>query len=262
MAHHLPPSESQLLPPAAHGPLSDMPAFFLDEVGGHHRLGLDVTAVYQALHPQTCPDGSLVAWFHQQAVAGGYQYGTDYWFHITPAPEQLNIFIGLEMACRLSQSQTGPLAEKLYRHVQALRERMVQALNLSDAISVAPALEKAEQPINTAQAQWLKKLAGAESQRTGEHSQTVWARFQSHFGINSYLNLPADRFEEACLYFTERKKDPASPVVSCLDASHDEVPPWADLQDLDLLCELKGCQAQAQRIRQVAFAELQKLLNS
>ena len=54
--------------------------------------------------------------------------------------------------------------------------------------------------INPAQAQTLKELVNSISRRTGKHHQTIWTAFQSRFSVNSYLELAADRFEEACSY--------------------------------------------------------------
>lgn len=256
MASHLPHFHSKPIP-SSHGLLSDMPALFLDKVGGYQRLGLDVTAIYQVLNPQS-PD-SLVEWFHHHALAGGCEYGTDYWFHVTPNLEQLNIFMGLDMACHLSRSQTGPMANKLYQYVHGLRDQIAQALDFC----AAPAGEMHQQPISTVQAQWLKNMARAEVERSREHPQTVWTAFQHHFGVNSYLNLPTGRFQEACAYFNGRKRDVATAAAPCHEPNKDEVAPLTTyLRELLLLCELKGQQAQAQRIAQVAFHELEKLLSS
>lgn len=52
--------------------------------------------------------------------------------------------------------------------------------------------------ISPAQAQALKELVNAEVRKTGKHHQTVWTAFQHHFEVNSYLELPASRFDEAC----------------------------------------------------------------
>lgn len=52
--------------------------------------------------------------------------------------------------------------------------------------------------INPAQAQALKELVNAEVRKTGKHHQTVWTAFQHHFRVNSYHELPAARFDEAC----------------------------------------------------------------
>ena len=54
--------------------------------------------------------------------------------------------------------------------------------------------------INPAQAQALKELVNAISRRSGKHHQTIWTAFQSRFEVNSYLELAADRFEEARSY--------------------------------------------------------------
>jgi hypothetical protein len=52
--------------------------------------------------------------------------------------------------------------------------------------------------INPAQAQALSELVIAETKRTGKHYKTVWGSFNRHFRVNSYHELPAARFDEAC----------------------------------------------------------------
>lgn len=52
--------------------------------------------------------------------------------------------------------------------------------------------------INPAQAQALSELVIAETKRTGKHYKTVWGSFNRHFQVNSYHELPAARFDEAC----------------------------------------------------------------
>lgn len=59
--------------------------------------------------------------------------------------------------------------------------------------------------INPAQAQALKELVNAEVRKTGKHHQTVWTAFQSHFEVNSYLELPAARFDEACQWLGSKR---------------------------------------------------------
>ncbi len=52
--------------------------------------------------------------------------------------------------------------------------------------------------ISPAQAQALSELVIAETKRTGKHYKTVWGSFNRHFQVNSYHELPAARFDEAC----------------------------------------------------------------
>ncbi len=54
--------------------------------------------------------------------------------------------------------------------------------------------------ISPAQAQALSELVIAETKRTGKHYKTVWGSFNRHFRVNSYHELPAARFDEACLW--------------------------------------------------------------
>lgn len=68
--------------------------------------------------------------------------------------------------------------------------------------------------ISPAQAQALKELVNAEVRKTGKHHQTVWTAFQSRFEVNSYLELPAARFDEACKWLGgERIKASPPPAI-------------------------------------------------
>ena len=68
--------------------------------------------------------------------------------------------------------------------------------------------------ISPAQAQALSELVIAETKRTGKHYKTVWGSFNRHFRVNSYHELPATRFDEACKWLGgERIKASPSPAI-------------------------------------------------
>lgn len=68
--------------------------------------------------------------------------------------------------------------------------------------------------ISPAQAQALSELVIAETKRTGKHYKTVWGSFNRHFRVNSYHELPAARFDEACKWLGgERIKASPSPAI-------------------------------------------------
>lgn len=52
--------------------------------------------------------------------------------------------------------------------------------------------------ISPAQAQALSELVIAETKRTGKHYKTIWGAFNRHFQVNTYTQLPASQFDEAC----------------------------------------------------------------
>ena len=112
--------------------------------------------------------------------------------------------------------------------------------------------------LTTAQAQLLKDLARVEVKLTGYHPQTVWTAFQHHFEINSYLNLPANRFEDACAYFNARKNHLSQTAAP--NQSSTEIQPGLYLENLHHLCKLKGLQKEADGIIQTAFNGLENLL--
>lgn len=74
----------------------------------------------------------------------------------------------------------------LFQHFMPRMEAAMQA-SANDYTRISPA-----------QAQALSELVIAETKRTGKHYKTVWGSFNRHFRVNSYHELPAARFDEAC----------------------------------------------------------------
>lgn len=74
----------------------------------------------------------------------------------------------------------------LFQHFMPRMEAALQA-SANDYTRISPA-----------QAQALSELVIAETKRTGKHYKTVWGSFNRHFQVNSYHELPAACFDEAC----------------------------------------------------------------
>lgn len=72
----------------------------------------------------------------------------------------------------------------------------MEAELLEQMLASRPAIDY--ERISPAQKQALKELVNAQVHKTGKHHQTVWTEFQTHFRVNSYHELPAARFDEAC----------------------------------------------------------------
>lgn len=49
----------------------------------------------------------------------------------------------------------------------------------------------------------VNAIAGPDSKMRA----AIWSRFQKHFAVNSYKELPADRYEEACLYLNAKGEE-------------------------------------------------------
>ncbi len=75
--------------------------------------------------------------------------------------------------------------------------------------------------ISPAQAQDLKELAHAIVESKVQTFAETWARLHKKFKVNSYLELPAARFEEAREYL--QAKMPAPEPTSCLRATVEKV---------------------------------------
>lgn len=62
---------------------------------------------------------------------------------------------------------------------------------------------------------------------SGKDRPYAWSRFNNHFRLSSYKNLPANRFDEACEYIKtmqdDRKKNPLPPPAQTSHLSPDQV---------------------------------------
>lgn len=84
---------------------------------------------------------------------------------------------------------------------------------LEQMLASRPAIDYTR--ISPAQAQALSELVIAETKRTGKHYKTVWGSFNRHFRVNSYHELPATHFDEACQWLGgKRIATKAAPATS------------------------------------------------
>lgn len=123
--------------------------------------------------------------------------------------------ISLDMAKELSMVESNEQGRAARRYFINMERIAIQAIKdqLAQALASRPAIDY--ERISPAQAQALKELVNAEVRKTGKHHQTVWTAFQHHFGVNSYLELPATHFDEACQWLGgKRIATKAAPATS------------------------------------------------
>ena len=138
----------------------------------------------------------------KQTGRGGNRRSKDY--HLT-----------LDMAKELSMVESNEQGRAARRYFINMERIAIQAIKdqLAQALEARPAIDYTR--ISPAQAQALKELVNAEVRKTGKHHQTVWTAFQHHFQVNSYLELPAARFDEACKWLGgKRIATKAAPATS------------------------------------------------
>ena len=122
--------------------------------------------------------------------------------------------ISLDMAKELSMVESNEQGRAARRYfinmeriaIQAIKDQLAQALEAKTAIDYTR--------ISPAQAQALSELVIAETKRTGKHYKTIWGAFNRHFQVNTYTQLPASQFDEACKWLGgERIKASPSPAI-------------------------------------------------
>jgi phage anti-repressor protein len=144
-------------------------------------------------------------WVKARILKFGFIEGTDFLKIIGP-PEKGNqkrggnrkgttdYHLTLDMAKELSMVENNAKGREARRYFMECEKQVLAALTVhpTDRIDYAR--------ISPAQAQHLKELV-ADTVASGKqtHPET-WARLQRKFRVNSYLELPAARFDEACDY--------------------------------------------------------------
>lgn len=125
--------------------------------------------------------------------------------------------ISLDMAKELSMVESNEQGRAARRYfinmeriaIQAIKDQLAQALEAKTAIDYTR--------ISPAQAQALSELVIAETKRTGKHYKTVWGAFNRHFQVNTYTQLPASQFDEACKWIGGKRiaAKTAAPAPDC-----------------------------------------------
>ena len=127
-----------------------------------------------------------------------------------------------------------------------LRSRKPEAKKFTKWVTseVLPSIRKTGQytlpsTITPAQAQHLKELVQLVVESGKQNFGETWNRLHRKFGVNSYLELPADQFEAAASYL-KTKMDDAS--IAVLVQKHLNVPSY------DLLLRAKSAMEAANRL--------------
>lgn len=127
-----------------------------------------------------------------------------------------------------------------------LRSRKPEARKFAKWVTseVLPSIRKTGQytlpsTITPAQAQHLKELVQLVVESGKQNYGETWSRLQRKFGVNSYLELPADQFEAAAAYLKTKMDDSS---IAVLVQKHLNVPSY------DLLLRAKSAMEAANRL--------------
>jgi hypothetical protein len=168
----------------------------------------------------------------------------------------------------------------------AFQLKVIRVFLDSAAPQVQPAPALDYDRISPAQAQTLKEFVGAVVTLTQQPYPQVWARLHNKFRVNSYLQLPASRFNEACQYLQGKRPDPdamhalpapvapvtpaaqpqpapmqVSPVLvlhgkPIFDATSDQRRWFMRFKDLEFIVDLKDQPASTMRINSEFYVNL------
>ncbi len=198
-------------------PSSKLPPLhaFLAPIGGIKQLCVNA----RLLHSHLKVNVRFPQWFHGKVQKHGFQSDTD-WVYV-PHDASLategkcptisdtvkeprigrpckNYWVSLEMAKGLG------LLEGNSESYGVWKQLIQQELLLSSALTSGSSRMSSSDyiRITTTQAQKLKELVHAHAQKTQQSHQSIWAQFQHNFVVNSYLELPAEKFESAHTYLS------------------------------------------------------------
>ncbi len=117
----------------------------------------------------------------------------------------------LDMAKELAMVENNEIGRQIRRYLIQLEKKAIAAGLKVDAI------------INRAQTGELAALL-AERFPTGKDRPYAWSRFNNHFRLASYKDLPAEKFEEACAYIKQMPVKAQAALESPRPASGEYLP--------------------------------------
>lgn len=239
---------------------------FTATIGGVEQLCVDA----RTLHAHLKNGDRFAGWINARIQKYAFEQGKDYelvsansetktddegFSEITEKPSKggrpsKDFRISLDMAKELSMVESNEQGRAARRYfinmeriaIQAIKDQLAQALEAKTAIDYTR--------ISPAQAQALSELVIAETKRTGKHYKTVWGSFNRHFRVNSYHELPAARFDEACQWLGG-KRMAAKPE----SATNYELP----AVDFDFRKELTTGQSEPEPLSSAVMALVQQI---
>ena len=142
-------------------------------------------------------------WIKGRVATYGFVEGTDYVvdkFVNNPKGGRptLDYHLTLDMAKELGMVENNDKGREIRRYFIACEKQTLTH-------GVNPSLEPAR--ITPAQAQKLKELVHLIVETEKQNWAETWARLQRKFQVNSYLQLPAAKFDEACRYLGGKMDD-------------------------------------------------------
>ena len=145
----------------------------------------------------------FAAWIQERIQQYGFVQDTDYVLTVSKTGIRSNVIqkdyhLTLDMAKELAMIENNEIGRAVRRYFIA-REKTARQ---------NPAIPHL---ITTDQAGEIRTLID-ERFPDGRHRPYAWSRFNNHFRISGYKNLPASRFEEACAYIPTmpRKEEEAN----------------------------------------------------
>lgn len=158
-------------------------------INGVDQICVQARLLHQYLHSPI----RFLKWFRIKTQALGFVCHIDYepsFEALSGMPAGENFLLSLKMATVLAAAEGSDQGQKMCRHLATVASSRQEVCAARDGL-LQP------QTITTQQAKILKYLANERVRDTGLPYQTIWSELKQKFGIRSYLDLHAEKFEAA-----------------------------------------------------------------
>lgn len=178
-------SESELIPVAR------------GEIGGIRQNVVDA----RALHTFLQVGKRFATWITERIEQCRFQPDQD--FRVFPGSGKnpqggrptIDYAVSLDMAKHLAMMERNEVGDRVRRYFIAMERRALELLEQTAALPAPESIGPADQ----------RRLQNAIAQRfpEGKHRPYAWGRFNNHFRLGRYIQLPTDRIDEALAYVAQ-----------------------------------------------------------
>jgi phage anti-repressor protein len=144
-------------------------------------------------------------WVKKRIKAYGFIENTDYLLHKfmeqlpSGAKSKIDYHLTIDMAKELGMIERNDKGRQIRRYFLDM-ERVAIQLSTNPLQLEPPTITKAQEGILFNK---VKDISGG----SGKIRAELWSRFQNHYNLSSYKNLPANQYEDAVQYLEAKQKE-------------------------------------------------------